>query len=77
MSESTTEAPKRKAKQTRRQPQIFIIEEVYPDGMTKEEYWLELRKHARHFARLFLQIYPNVLIQDEEQNEKVVTPSRL
>lgn len=67
--------PKRKTKQSKRKPQAFIIEEVYPDGMTRDEYIAELRKRARYFARLFLQIYPNVLVKDE-QNEKVVTPSR-
>lgn len=63
--ESTTQTPKRKTRQPKRK--TFIIEEVYPDGMTKEQYIEALRQRAYHFARLFLQIYPNVLIQDEEQ----------
>lgn len=63
--ESTTRTPKRKTRQPKRK--TFIIEEVYPDGMTKEQYIEALRQRARYFARLFLQIYPNVLIQDEEQ----------
>lgn len=67
--------PKRKTRQPKRKPQAIVIEEVYPNGMTREEYRAELRKYARHFARLFLQIYPNVLIEDE-QNEKVVTSPR-
>lgn len=62
--ESTT--PKRKTRQPKRKPQP-TIEAVYPNGMTREQYIAELRQHARYFARLFLQIYPNVLIQDEEQ----------
>jgi len=61
--ESTTQTPKPKRTQKRQPP---VIKAVYPNGMTREEYQAELRKYAYHFARLFLQIYPNVLIQDEE-----------
>ena len=71
MAESITKPQKRKPK-----PKTFIIEEVYPDGMTREQYIDALRQRAYHFARLFLQIYPNVLVKDE-QNEKVVTSTRL
>lgn len=70
--ESTT--PKRKTKRTQKR-RTFIIEEVYPDGMTREQYINALRQRARYFARLFLQIYPNVLIKDEP-DEKVVTSPR-
>lgn len=74
MTVEAIRTPKRKTNQPK--SKTFIIEEVYPGGMSREQYIAELRKRARYFARLFLQIYPNVLIQDEDQNEKVVTSPR-
>lgn len=67
--ESTTTTPKRKTRQPKRQP--LVIKEVYPNGMTREEYRAELRKRARYFAHLFLQWWPDLAPIIKEENETV------
>lgn len=68
--ESTTRTPKRKTKRTqKRQP--LVIKAVYPNGMTREEYRAELRKHARYFAHLFLQWWPDLAPVAKEEKETV------